>query len=217
MPATFPYLTAPGTISTLLDKIKAAAVPQRIDREAMGTIFGMKGGAGAACIPFMKRIGFLKPDGTPSEIYKNYRNASLSGFAIFEAMKIGFAQLYTSNEKIHEAPPDALRGAIVHATGMEQDSRVVDLIVACFNALKAKADFRTAPATSAAAGAPTKIEGQQEDEQGDDQDGSNEKEKVKSNIKMGLSYTVYLNLPNTSDPAVFNAIFKALRENLVEK
>jgi len=33
--------------------------------------------------------------------------------------------------------------------------------------------------------------------------------------KLGLSYTINLNLPATSDIAVFNAIFKSLREHLL--
>lgn len=32
---------------------------------------------------------------------------------------------------------------------------------------------------------------------------------------MNLGYTINLNLPATSDIAVFNAIFKSLRENLL--
>ena len=32
---------------------------------------------------------------------------------------------------------------------------------------------------------------------------------------VNLSYTFYLNLPNTTDIAVFNAIFKALKDNML--
>ena len=33
--------------------------------------------------------------------------------------------------------------------------------------------------------------------------------------KLGLSYTINLNLPATTEIEVFNAIFKSLRENLL--
>ncbi len=36
-------------------------------------------------------------------------------------------------------------------------------------------------------------------------------------IGVGLSYTINLNLPETADIAVFNAIFKSLRENLLRR
>ena len=37
-----------------------------------------------------------------------------------------------------------------------------------------------------------------------------------SGLGLNLSYTINLNLPATSDIAVFNAIFKSLKENLLK-
>ena len=34
-------------------------------------------------------------------------------------------------------------------------------------------------------------------------------------VELKVGYTINLNLPETSDPKVFNAIFRALRENLL--
>ena len=36
------------------------------------------------------------------------------------------------------------------------------------------------------------------------------------NVELKVGYTINLNLPETNDPEVFNAIFKALRENLLK-
>lgn len=36
-------------------------------------------------------------------------------------------------------------------------------------------------------------------------------------VKLNLAYTINLVLPKTDDVAVFNAIFKSLRENLLKK
>ena len=38
-----------------------------------------------------------------------------------------------------------------------------------------------------------------------------------SDVDLRLSYTINLVLPKTDDPAVFNAIFRSLRENLLRK
>jgi hypothetical protein len=35
-------------------------------------------------------------------------------------------------------------------------------------------------------------------------------------VGLNLGYTINLNLPATSDPAVFNAIFRALKEHLLK-
>jgi len=39
----------------------------------------------------------------------------------------------------------------------------------------------------------------------------------RSDVDLRLSYTMNLVLPKTDDPAVFNAIFKSLRDHLLRK
>ena len=45
----------------------------------------------------------------------------------------------------------------------------------------------------------------------------NEKKDLELNGRLGLSYTINLNLPATTEIEVFNAIFKSLRENLLRE
>jgi hypothetical protein len=42
-------------------------------------------------------------------------------------------------------------------------------------------------------------------------------DKALARRNIGFSYTINLNLPETTDVEVFNAIFKALRENLLDE
>ncbi|MDD4332812.1 MAG: hypothetical protein PHT51_01755 [Patescibacteria group bacterium] len=44
-----------------------------------------------------------------------------------------------------------------------------------------------------------------------------EAEKKIKETKLGLNYTINLTLPKTDDPAVYDAIFKSLRENLLNE
>jgi hypothetical protein len=43
------------------------------------------------------------------------------------------------------------------------------------------------------------------------------REEIFGNGRLGLSYTINLNLPATTEIEVFNAIFKSLRENLLRE
>ena len=40
---------------------------------------------------------------------------------------------------------------------------------------------------------------------------------IEQDVKLNLSYTINLVLPKTDDIAVFNSIFKSLRENLLRR
>tara|TARA_R110002096_G_scaffold24760_33_gene78104 strand:- start:2766 stop:3419 length:654 start_codon:yes stop_codon:yes gene_type:complete len=212
MADTLPYLAAPGTITTCLEKISNAATPGKVTGDFVNTKLAMKGGSGRALVPFLKKIGFVNSDGTPSDIYTRYRNPSEAGSAIAEAIRFGYKSLYDSNEYAHELNDSELKGLVVQVTGQESDSNVVSLILRTYKNLRELADFEgtTAPAEESTSPIQSPITLPQPHRQvGNNPSSSNR-------VGMNLSYTINLNLPATSDISVFNAIFKSLKENLLD-
>ena len=80
-----PYLLSPGTLPKALEKIKVAATPPRFTQDFLNTKLRMKGGTANALIPFLKKVGFLGTDGTPTGLYEQFRNPTQSQAAIREA------------------------------------------------------------------------------------------------------------------------------------
>ncbi|RYG87003.1 MAG: hypothetical protein EON58_21120 [Alphaproteobacteria bacterium] len=114
---------------------------------------------------------------------------------------------------MHQLTDEKLKGLIIEETGQSEGSSVAGLILASIKAIKKYADF-TAPTASeevldSSVAAPAF--------------GQDQSVAIHPNIRsqgqgvgMNLAYTINLNLPATSDIAVFNAIFKSLRENLLQ-
>ena len=196
-----PYLSGYGTITRALERIKKASTPGKFSQDFLATKLDLKGGSPKQIIPFLKRIGFLHSDGTPTELYEQFRNEGQSGAAAAAALRAGYSILYDINEYIHDASDDDIRGVIIQATGVEKDSRTAKAIFGSFKALRAFADFEARPL-------PPPIE-----EDSGATVASSDETPVVSELKLG--YTINLHLPSTSDVAVFNAIFKSLRENLL--
>lgn len=203
-----PYISNPGTLAKVLDQIKEAATPQRFTQDFVSETLGFKGGYALAVIPYLKRIGFLASDGSPTETYKRFRNDGESGFAVGEAMRLGYASLFSKNEKAQELGPEQLKGLIVQVTGGKKDDSTTKFIFQCFNILKGRAVFESpvparilkeAKAETASQGPVPQMQHREEG----------------GRIGMNLSYTINLNLPASTDIAVFNAIFQSLRRNLL--
>jgi hypothetical protein len=205
MPDYPPYMNAPGTLTRALQQIKAAATPDRFTYDYMENTLGLKGGSARPVVPFLKRTGFIASDGSPTDLYKRFRNPSETGPAAAEALRTGYRVLFDMNEKANELSDESLKGLVVQATGLERDSPTVRAIVGSFKVLKGLATF--SPVSP-----PTPTESQQEIlipiREGHQED---------SEIGLNLSYTINLNLPATTDVSVFNAIFKSLKENLLKK
>lgn len=209
--ATLPYVTAPGNIEKALNGIKAAATPERVSQDFVKTILQIKGGSGDQMNSFLKKIGFANSDGTPTEIYAKFRNPSTSGRAAADALRKGYAALYKRNEFMHELDESELRGLIIEETGQSSDSNAVQLSMAAIKAIKSFADW--SEASEAPEVANTSLNTPETTlPHLNHQIGETDNK----DIGLNLSYTINLNLPATSDIAVFNAIFKSLKENLMK-
>lgn len=212
MAAALPYVTATGNVEKALKGIKSAATPESVSQDFVKTILGIKGGSGNQITAYLKKIGFATADGTPTEIYKKFRNAATEGWAAAQALKTGYAPLYVRNEYMHRLSDEDLRGLVVEETGAEQDSNVVGLVIACIKQLKKFAKWDTLPpeeksekppADSLPVAPPSS-------------QNPVSPQMPAQRLGLNLGYTINLNLPATSDPAVFNAIFRALKEHLLK-
>jgi hypothetical protein len=200
--SSIPYVTSYGSITKTLERVKEASTPNRFTQDFLATKLGLKGGSPKPVLPFLKRTGFLASDGSPTQLYKRFRNPSQAGAAAAEALKRGYAAIYEVNEYAHDLSDAELKGAIVQVTGQQPDSSTTRAMIGSFKALREFADFD-------AEGSDTEEEEGGDDEEVITPDGSGRVGTIK------LGYTINLNLPATSDVAVFNAIFKSLREHLL--
>jgi hypothetical protein len=203
MAGKLPYVAQPGIVTSILNKIRDAATPDTFTYEYLEKTLGFKGGNYKQFVPLAKKIGLLNADGTPSDLYKKYRNKHSSGYAIANAIKIGYSEIFTRNENANTLSKEQINGLVVEITGLDQKNKVVQLTCQTFEALKQFADFKS-PGVEGRENKENPITENNADNQSND-------------FGMNLSYVINLVLPKTDDPAVFNAIFKSLRDNLLRK
>ena len=213
--AKLPYMLSPGLIPKIFAKIQEARRPDRFTQDFLGTKLGHSGGSAMAFIPLVKRMGFVASDGVPTRLYDRFRNAETQGSAMAEGIRAAFAELFERNEYAHELPKEKLTSLVVEITGAAKDDRTVQAIVSTFLALKALADFdaklgedgtveqgRNAPMSAV--------------EQERHLPVAQARPVVDDSVGLNLSYTVNIVLPETTDPEVFAAIFKSLREHMLK-
>ncbi len=203
-----PFLNAYGNITKALEKIITAQTPPRFTHDFLQTKLNLTGGSARPIIPFLKRTGFIRSDGTPTELYNKFRNKTSRGEAAANAVRKGYASLYEVNEYVHDAKDSDLKGLIVQVTGLSSDSSAVKGILGSFKALKSFAKFDGNGVDD------VQTEDEVPEESGAKNDSSGKKLK---SVDLKLGYTINLNLPATSDIAVFDAIFKSLRNNLLDE
>lgn len=208
-----PYMNSTGLVSKVFAKIAEAQKPDRFTTDYLTNVIGYGSGSARPVIPLLKRLNFLQADGTPTQLYTRFRNPSERASAMLEGLRAAYSDIYARSEYAHTLAKDKLRDLVVEVTGLERDNQIVAAITSTFLALKAAGNVNETTKPGAIAGnageepnghaAATTIVRQPE--LGVKQDG----------IGLNLAYTINLNLPPSSDPDVFNAIFKALKEHLL--
>jgi hypothetical protein len=205
--AVLPYVTATGNVERALLAIKSAATPEKVTQDFVKTILKVPGGSGDQMTSWLRKLGFVAADGTPSDIYKRFRNTMSTGAAAADALRIGYAPLFRRNEFWHALPDDQLRGLIIEETGQSGDSPVVTMTLNSIKGLKKFANFDKAAAEEKPVMLP--------EINNPSATPPNPPHIPDSSVGLNMSYTINLNLPATSDIAVFNAIFKSLKDNLL--
>jgi uncharacterized protein DUF5343 len=205
-----PYVNGYGGIPKLFAKIKEAAVPPKFTQDFMNTILGLKSSSFRAMIPLLKRLGFIDQSNVPTQPYKDYREDSLSGPIMAERLREAYKALFDANEYAHKLDKKELQGKLKSLLGAAEDDQNIPFVAGTFLELSKLAKWDgTAPRAKkevqeAAAG---RGEGPVQDRNQESLVGA----------RLGLSYTINLNLPATTEIEVFNAIFKSLRENLLRE
>jgi len=200
-----PFMNSTGLIGKIFEKIQQAKVPPRYTLDFQATVLGYGSGSAKPFIPFLKRLGFIQSDGTPTELYTRFRNADSSGAAMADAMRRGFSDIFQKNEFAHALTDDKLKNLVVEVTGKEPGDGTISAIVGSFKACKQLADFDAADATVKEKLAPLDIS----------KSLVRHEAKASSSTDLRLAYTINVNLPETTDVNVYNAIFSAIRANLL--
>lgn len=219
MAAKLPYMVSSGLVTKILTKIQEARKPDRFTQDFLETKLGFSGGSAKAIIPLLKRMNFLNSDGTPTQLYDRFRNITTQGPAVAEGIRNAYAELFDRNRYAGDLSKEKLKALIVEVTGAAHDDRTVEASLSTFLKLKEMADFdatddasdeneaRATNGTVVVNGvAPEPVHNRPKAlvEQTED-------------VGLNLSYTINLVLPETTNPEVFNNIFKSLKDNLLKK
>lgn len=205
-----PYMNGHSYISKVLEAAKVAKVPPKFTQDFLHTKLGISSSSARAVIPFLKRIGFISDAGIPTKRYKEFRNNALSGYAIADGIREGYSKLYDTNEYAHDLSETDLEGLVLQVSNAEK-GQTSAAVVKSFMALRGMADFNERTNSQTASPEPMSDSGNQE------------LQKVPlpqipaRQAKMNLSYTINLNLPETTNAEVFDAIFQSLNRNILKE
>ena len=209
-----PYVNAYGKIVDVFNAIKSAAVPTKFTQDFIHTILGLKSSSYNAIIPLMKRLGFLDQSNQPTQAYKDYRDDHLSKQVMATQVKTAFDDLFKANEFAFKLTKEQVTSKLKTILGVGDDDSTLPNVVGTFIELVKLGDFEDKEKGKGS----KKHETPTPDPKPETPPNPIPLTITKNGeeVKFGISYTINLNLPATTEIEVFNVIFKSLKENLLK-
>lgn len=209
MPLADTYVQTYGQLPEVFKRLSEGQAPDKFTRQHLKDL-GFTSQNFHAVIPLLKTLGFLTADGTPTQRYHDYRDQSQSRAVLGQALRDAYADLFTIKAHPTAADRPLIEGKFKSAHNTSE--RVAQLMASTFYSLLALADVRAHASKSpvqseskpespieVAAPPPLTI-----------------REQHGSSHRPTLHYNIQIHLPATKDIEVFNAIFKSLREHLLD-
>ena len=209
------YVLKPGSIPAYFEAILNAQPPERFSIRFLVNL-EFKSTNDRLIIGVLKDLGFITSDGVPTSRYFQFLDRSQAPRVVAEGVREAYADLFAINTKAHELTTDEVKNKLRTLYAGAKKDDLIARIARTFTALCEYADFSdpprqvreaataeptSPPPTKKAKAAPKKVEDPDE-------------KKTKSVSLDSLQYHINIVLPESRDQAVYDAIFKSLRDHL---
>lgn len=201
------YLLQVKNLPEILNAIRQAQAPERFTHKFLEDL-GFKSTNDRGIIGVLKALGFTDESGNPKQPYFDYLDEDRHESVLGEGIRRAYADLFKLNNKANEMDATWVKNKLKTLTQGAKGDAVLTKMAATFVALCKQADFSTPSAipkemkqpTSPESAIPSIVE----------QTPTNGKPH-----RFALAYNISIELPAVRDQAVYDVIFKSLRENLL--
>lgn len=209
------YTLKTGSMQEYFEAIQNAQPPERFSVKFLENL-GFTSTNDRLFIGILKDLGFLNRDGNPQQRYFDFLDRSRSKQVLAEGIREAFVDLFAVNTKANELTVANAKDKLRTLFAGQKTDLVIGNIAKTFRALCDCADFTAAPPLAQLeARAAEAREVPRIDREPAARPHPEEALAPSGKIRVsGLQYHINIVLPETRDQAVFDAIFKSLRDHL---
>lgn len=219
MPLPDSYTLKVGAIPAYFDAMLDAQPPERFSVKFIENL-GFTSTNDRLFIGILKDLGFLNRDGAPQSRYFEFLDKSRSRQILAEGVKEAFSDLFAINTKANDLSVEDVKNKLRTLYGGKKTPLVINNIAKTFKALCDYADFSVPAIPVEVESKPANVQGSTEikaPERPDAKEVAAQQPHTATPSKLvisGLQYHINIVLPEVRDQAVYDAIFRSLREHL---
>jgi hypothetical protein len=199
------YLMSTKNTASIFASLQKAGVPDVFTHEFLKQL-GYASSGDRPVIPVMKAIGFLDDSARPTALYRTYKDPAHARAAMAQGVRAGYADLFAIDTEAYNKTVSQLAGMFGRLS--DKGEAVTQKMASTFKALAALADFSGAVAAPQLADASPP--------RPDRPSAEDSPELLQPSVTgISLRHDIHVHLPLSTDVAVYDAIFRSLKANLL--
>jgi Family of unknown function (DUF5343) len=207
------YLLTTKNLDAFFNSILSAQAPPKFTNKFLEQL-EFKSTNDRLFIGVLKFLGFIDSNGIPQERYFKFLDQTQSKQILAASIKESYSDLFAVNIKANEMTVNEVKNKLKTLTQGTKSDTVLSCMANTFTSLVKYADFSKQQTTELKA--ISRIDTQeQEEESSNKNEHKLTQELVNKSITTEMHYNIQIHLPETRDMAVYDAIFKSLKEHLL--
>ena len=201
-------------LEQFFEKLSEGQAPEKFTRQFLKDI-GFKSSNWHAAISLLKGLGFLSSDGIPTQQYMDLLDKTQWRKVLAEAIKDAYSDVFVIKREPSESDIKMIAGKYKSTYNIADST--ANRAARTFWALYSMCDHDVLKGKepSKATKLPQKPEAALEPKESKEGKAT-ETDRTGILQPLGLNYNIQIHLPATKDVEVYNAIFKSLREHIID-
>lgn len=212
MANAYPYANTPGRVTVLLEKVARTGKPGKASQEWLNSV-GLTSSNDRRLPPILKFLGFIDASNVPTDRWDAYRGSNPK-MVLGQAIREAYSDLFHTFPAAENEPAQTLLPFFRSKGGVGDDT--AQRMIGTFKALVALADISSQSPNMPGQDTSSQESGESQDEQADATKSGSSKPEVKGGQPaVVLNVNIQLTLPESTDAAVYEALFSSLARHVL--
>jgi len=208
MSLTTSYLTSVKNVEAIFNSMLAAKAPEKFTTKFLEDL-GFKSSSDRLFIAMLKALGFLDNNGVPQQRYFEFMDQSQAKHIVAQGIAEAYEDLFNLRKDAQNLSNDEVKNKLKTLTQGQKGDRVIEQMASTFKALCNYADWTQETVSTETVTTSTP----RDNPSAPSNITSTPQGTTKSS--MNLHYNIQIHLPETTNMAVYDAIFQSLKKHLM--
>ena len=207
MSLTTSYLSSVKNVEAIFNSMLAAKAPEKFTTKFLEDL-GFKSSSDRLFISMLKALGFLDNNGVPQQRYFEFMDQSQSKRIVARGITEAYEDLFSLRKDAQNLSNEEVKNKLKTITQGQKGDRVIEQMAMTFKALCSYADWTPDEHPSASQVAKEEPVSVVEEH-------NSRVKNASQRGNMDLHYNIQIHLPETTNMAVYDAIFQSLTKHLM--